>query len=205
MEASSPRDLVPQPAGLPSDRSDSALPADGRPAGQIGPAGASAPDVCPPLGEEVDLWWGSYAGRTMLPSFVVCGFVTAIILGLSWYFRVGLGVILLSYAGPLVLAPLWVFQVGRWAYRLIATNYRLTTRRLLCARGFYRTANWELDLARVTGVAVERGPLQQPLDVGQIVIRTDREGPFILEGVLRPESIAQKIQKRVRQVKEGEN
>src|SRR5262249_44584768 len=35
--------------------------------------------------EEVDIWWGSYAGRTMLPGFLVCLVVTIFLLALDGY------------------------------------------------------------------------------------------------------------------------
>src|SRR5947209_7299648 len=37
-------------------------------------------------GEEVELWWGSYSGWTMMPSFVVCLLLTGLIGWAAWYF-----------------------------------------------------------------------------------------------------------------------
>src|SRR5215471_21703691 len=53
------------------------------------PTSKPAPEEPSPLppsppAEEVDLWWGSYAGRTMLPSFLVCLLATALIGWLTW-------------------------------------------------------------------------------------------------------------------------
>src|SRR5207248_260461 len=31
--------------------------------------------------EEVEVWWGAYAGRTLLPGFVLCGLVTVGLMG----------------------------------------------------------------------------------------------------------------------------
>src|SRR5260370_42382559 len=36
-------------------------------------------------GEEIDVWWGSYAARTLTPSFILCGLFTLVVLGVALY------------------------------------------------------------------------------------------------------------------------
>src|SRR5262245_4561765 len=77
--------------------------------------------------QEVDLWWGSYAGRTMLPSFVVCLVLTGLIILLAWVYvkRGQLKLTILCLGGLL-----WLVQLLRFAYRYFGFNYRLTSKRL---------------------------------------------------------------------------
>ena len=34
--------------------------------------------------QEIDLWWGAYAGRTMTPSFIICALLTGLLILLVW-------------------------------------------------------------------------------------------------------------------------
>src|SRR5436309_1123391 len=36
--------------------------------------------------QEIDLWWGAYAGRTMTPSFIICALLTGLLILLVWVF-----------------------------------------------------------------------------------------------------------------------
>jgi membrane protein YdbS with pleckstrin-like domain len=149
--------------------------------------------------EERDVWWGAYAGRTMLPDFVLCGVLTAILVGIAWALRAWHGSTTIRYATQLCIAVLWIWQFGRWSYRMLAVNYRLTTRRLFCERGFHHPGSPGLELSEVVHVAVERGPLERLLRVGRIRVVThgDPERQLVLEGVHDPEHIASEIRKHV--------
>src|SRR5262249_12897306 len=80
--------------------------------------------------EEVDLWWGAYAGRKMLPEFVLCGIITALLFAMAWYFRTWHGNVV-RYLVQLAMGAVWLSELAKWAYRLVACGYRLTTRRVL--------------------------------------------------------------------------
>src|SRR4051794_2508208 len=99
--------------------------------------------AAPPAGE-TDVWWGSYAGRAMAPSFAVCAVLT---IPLYW----GVHAVLPERWGlqpPFggLAALLWLVQLARWSARYFPRNYRLTTRRLYVDRGFRRLVarRWDL-------------------------------------------------------------
>jgi membrane protein YdbS with pleckstrin-like domain len=167
---------------------------------------APLPDK-PTVTEEVDVWWGAYASRTMLPSFLVCLFVTLFLLGLDWYLRTrNLRSDLLSSAVLGLAGALWLFEGTRWVYRMIAIHYRLTNRRLLCTRGFRLPDTRAVDLTQITDVSVAQGPVERLLGVGRILVQAPggRLRPLILEGVWNPQRIARMIRKRARQTRGGD-
>src|SRR5437588_6255394 len=90
--------------------------------------------LLPPMddAQEVDIWWGSYAGRSMWPSFLACLLVTGGLAWGAWYLwsyqdyhpqLLRLGVYCLA-------AWTWLIQLIRLGYRTVTFNYRLTTARL---------------------------------------------------------------------------
>jgi hypothetical protein len=150
--------------------------------------------------QEVDVWWGAYAGRTMVPSFVLCGLVTAAVLGGGAYLALAYDPppLHLRYIAYALLAALWLVQLLRCGYRTISITYRLTTHRLLRDHGFIRPAAGEVLLACITAVRVKRSPLERLLGVGRvIVVSEEKAGRLVLHGVHRPERIALKIRRWV--------
>ena len=47
--------------------------------------GSSSLDYPKAPAEEIDVWWGSYAGRAMLPGFLLCLLLTLLLLALDGY------------------------------------------------------------------------------------------------------------------------
>jgi hypothetical protein len=136
----------------------------------------------------------------MTPGFVLCGLLTAAILGLAWLAAFRLGSYLPQHAAQLLIGALWLGQAGRWAYRQVAVNYRLTTRRLLVNRGFFWTANRAVELSAIRQVVVIPGPWPRWLRTGrlQIVLEDPNQPPLVLEGVCDPEQVALKIRTQTR-------
>lgn len=157
--------------------------------------------------QEVDVWWGGYASRTMLPGFVLTGVLTlgiGAVAGLLWYI-VGVPAQVARYGAYVLVVTVWLDRAFRLAYRSISVTYRLTTRRLLRDRGFFRPADGQIELTRVVDVRVEQGGLERLVGVGRLQIITDNANePMILAGVKEPEYIASKIRGCVRQVKGGQ-
>jgi membrane protein YdbS with pleckstrin-like domain len=153
---------------------------------------------------ETDVWWGAYAGRTMLPGFLLCLLLTAILLGLDLYLKTAQRRSeLVSSAVSGVAGAIWLFQGTRWVYRMTAVNYRLTNRRLLFSRGFKLPDTWAIELERIADVSVVAGPVERLLGVGTIQVRVQDGGSplFVLDGVLAPERVARIIRRRVRQAR----
>src|SRR5262249_55737708 len=144
-----------------------------------------------------DVWWGAYASRTMLPSFIVCGLITAGVTAvwLDWGVEYRLSELTARYTAYAVIGPLWLFQLGRWLYRILTRTYRLTTRRLYIERTFVHVPARIVDLRRVTDVAVESTALERRLKVGRVRLRTEnpQEPDVVLEGVYNPQWLAKRI------------
>jgi hypothetical protein len=159
--------------------------------------------------QETDVWWGSYAGRTMTPSFVACGLLTALIIWGVWLIwpRQENRPYLQRYTTYILVGAVWIFQVIRWGYRLVAINYRLTTRRLFCQRGFQTAATTALDLNAIATVRIERNALEGYLKVGRLrIVPVDStQAPLVLEGIWRPDQIAALIMNQVQQARRSNN
>ncbi|MFN4261342.1 MAG: PH domain-containing protein [Gemmataceae bacterium] len=148
--------------------------------------------------QERDLWWGGYAGRTLTPSFLVCGGLTLlIIMGASvlqaWLEWQGDVVRYVVYG---LLGTLWLTQVSRWLRRLFSHAYRLTTRRLFCDRGFFFPSTRAIDLTHIERVIVDQDFWSHWLNVGTLrLVLNDRAQPLrLMEGVLRPTAVADMIE-----------
>ena len=154
----------------------------------------------PDDGQEVDVWWGCYAARTMLPSFAVCGVLTVLIGVGAWYlwWHDHVDPLVARYGAYALVAGVWFCQFVRGGYRAVLLNYRLTTRRLFLERWFLHSPFTAIDLRRVATVVVERTPLERRLNVGTIRL-LDEGAPSplaILRGVYQPEVVAAEIRAR---------
>jgi hypothetical protein len=163
-----------------------------------GDADQSGLDAPAAPGEEVDLWWGAFSGRTMARSFLVCVVLTGLIAwaGWAWVPRGWVKVTVLGASGVV-----WLVQLARWAARALGKNYRLTTRRLWVTHGIRRRAMSAVELAQVTGVTVERTWLERRLGVGRLCVTQHGGWPLILEGVAHPRDIAELIRKAVQEAR----
>jgi membrane protein YdbS with pleckstrin-like domain len=159
-------------------------------------------DVAPRTGglQEVDVWWGAYAGRTMLPSFLFCALLTlaAVVVALYLGSRYDLDPLALRYTVYVVAALIWLVQLARWSYRVLTFSYRLTTRRLLLERSFFNSARAAVDLPRIARLNVQQRPVERLLGVGRIYIFEDSKSLPSLEllGVLHPETVANVIREQ---------
>jgi hypothetical protein len=157
-----------------------------------------------PPEQEVDVWWGSYAGRTMLPDFLICAVLTAAIAVATRIVAsmVQLGPNFARYTTDGLAGALWLWLLLRWAYRVVAFNYRLTTRHLFYDKAFDKAYRPGIDLAQLREVEVQRGPAERALGVGRLCIRAGGE-PVILPGVRDPGHVAELIREQVRRVRQG--
>jgi membrane protein YdbS with pleckstrin-like domain len=169
------------------------------------PKPLAAPEVAPVdrIGaEEVDVWWGAFAGRALLPSFAVCVFLTlgAVVAAVYLQRRYDLDPLAVRYAAYVIAALLWLGQLARWSYRVLTFSYRLTTRRLLLERSFFNSLRAAVDLRRIARIDVAQGALERMLGVGRIdVVEEGRSGPSMeLYGVSRPEAVANVIRERMK-------
>lgn len=169
------------------------------------PATGRAPDpACEP--QEVDVWWGAYAGRAMLPSFAACALWLVLVSAGAWllWYRYGVDRLTARYTAFGLIAVVWFVQLVRWAYRTVTFEYRLTNRRLLLDRNFIRSGRSQLDLREIAGVAVARSPLERLIGVGTLRVFTrDPEHPTLsLLAVSDPDAVAEHVRRLVSIVRE---
>jgi hypothetical protein len=162
----------------------------------------SAPPVaCPPPGEEeVDLWWGSYAGRNLTPSFAVCLVLTVVIYALVRELvkeRVWLPLAFFGTAGLV-----WLVQLTRWCHRLFTCNYRLTTRYLYVDRGIRPLIARRFELQSIQRVEVRASKLATWLGVGDVWVyfKDPAAAPAVLQGVYAPHRAAELVRVAVAKI-----
>jgi hypothetical protein len=165
------------------------------------PTTTAASGSIPLPAEEVDVWWGGYASRTMLPSFLICVAATVAIAWLTW-FCLPPRLVKISFVG--LSGGVWLLQLVRWGYRFFGFSYRLTTRRLFCHLGKLYQGDLQLGLAAVAQVVVRSRWDERLVGVGQVVVIPDKPTtpPLILEGVLEPARIAEMIRSGVQCARE---
>jgi hypothetical protein len=149
----------------------------------------------------VDVWWGSYAGREMLPSFVVCLLATGVIAWLVWRFFPP-GERKLAFVG--LAGLVWLIQGVRWGRRYFGMNYRMTNRRLFHLWGFLDSTKEQVELANVSQVLVRSNWYEKMVGVGQVILLLDNapQKSVILKGVKRPGRVAEKFRVWVKQARE---
>lgn len=104
------------------------------------------------------------------------------------------------------LAALWAGQFVRAAYRLLAYQYRLTTRRLFRQRGSLYPPEEPLDLATVARVEVQQSFAGRLARVGAVcVVPEEASGRLAVElaGVRRPRELAAKIEAAAQAARAG--
>ena len=173
----------------PPDKSDDHKFNDSTPKSSdtVDSSGAAAKPI-----EEVDIWWGSYSGWTMAPSWILC---IAISLGflLVSLFLVPPGYRLLAFVAT--VGAIWLVQLWRWLYRVLGFNYRLTNRRLYIDRGWHCSSAQRIDLGEIDEIAADSSAWQQLLKLGTVTVKPlgERKSPILLEGVHDPERIAKQL------------
>lgn len=159
--------------------------------------------------EEIDLWWGGYASRTMMPETLSCLLATGMI--------VTGAILLVHYGVPAVEARLtvyalagvlWLIHILRWLNRAAGYTYRLTTHRLYCTWGILAGLLHRhvppVELARVTQVVLETTPVERLLNIGRV--RLEMEGgaqPVELLGLFEARHVAEEIGRFVKACRES--
>jgi uncharacterized membrane protein YdbT with pleckstrin-like domain len=152
---------------------------------------------------EQDLAWKGYSSAAMLPSFLVCAALSAVLLTGGWFFEEirGLG----EEEGSFLLfgaaIAVWTAQIVRWFYRGATYVYRLTPRHLFIDWGFLYWPVPPVELARVASVTWRHALWGRPFGVGWVRVRTDDGREVDLIGIKRPAAFAALIQKWVKQAK----
>ncbi len=155
--------------------------------------------------QEVDIWWGAYNSRAMLPSFALCVLLSAIVALLAAYVwrRYDLPPLAVRYSAYAVIGIIWLAQIARWIYRVLTKTYRLTTRRLYIERTFLYSPFVVVDLSNVTDVRVEQSAFQRRLRVGRIRVYVQgQDRPISLDGIYRVGDLAIEFRRLVQEGRE---
>jgi len=169
-----------------------------------GPVMNAAADMPTPppedAGAEVDIWWGGYAGRAMIPSFLVCIAATLTLIVSAIYLANAFNMHgdLVRYLVYATAGALWTIQLLRWGLRIIGVNYRVTTRRIYCWKSLRAAPGKPIELAAVDRVQVEETWLERLLGVGRVRI-VSRDGELTLSGLAQPRQVAAIVEHRVKQ------
>jgi hypothetical protein len=160
------------------------------------PSNAASPETRSLEGndQERDVWWGAYAGRTMVPSFLLGVLLTLLIAGgaVFLWLRYGLAPLPVRYSAYALISSVWLCQLIRWGYRIAVLTYRLTTRRLFLEWSFFHRPVVVIDLRHISQVVVERTVWDRWTGVGRVRIVTS-DHSVVLEGVRQPEHVAAMI------------
>jgi hypothetical protein len=156
--------------------------------------------------QEVDVWWGAYAGRTMLPGFGFCVLFLLVAIIAGWYCwaRLGFDRLTTRYSAFALIGLVWGLQIIRWLHRTITFSYRLTNRRLLLERNFVRSGRAELGLDTITEVRALQSPIERRLGIGTLyVFAADKNLPaMVLAGVVSPDKVSDQIRSLSKHLKE---
>jgi hypothetical protein len=153
--------------------------------------GGRPPIVLMPDTDETDLAWLGYSVLAMIPSTVVLALATASMIVLI---RPLVPTWIVHESFDALLIAIWVLQMFRVLYRLLAYDYRLTSRNLFRSRGPLYPSEMPLDLASVVRTEVEQTTAGRLLGVGMVrVISEDETKNVDLEGVRRAKSLAGQI------------
>jgi uncharacterized membrane protein YdbT with pleckstrin-like domain len=155
--------------------------------------------------QEVEVWWGGYAGRTMLPAFALCFLLTAVVVlvaSLVWQ-EEHLSDAVISHFALYLIVALWAVVLVRWAYVTVTISYRLTTRHLLVEYGLAHPGLPPLPLETIAKVKVEQNAWERLVGVGRLRIETTNGRTECLPGVHAPAVVADEILRRVQKARGG--
>lgn len=152
--------------------------------------------------EETELWWGACSVRTLLPHLIVCFLLSCTVLVSAWSLGAWEDQKALHHTTVASLTLAWLLMVGFAAYRVSASSYRLTNRRLFVLHGFRlrSPANQGILLEKIEAVTVRRGQIARLLGTGDVHVRVkDETGQeCIMWGVVNPKSAAVRVRKAVK-------
>jgi uncharacterized membrane protein YdbT with pleckstrin-like domain len=142
---------------------------------------------------EQELWRGTYSPKAALPTFVVAGVISLVVViavaafaTLSWVHWLWLLVaIALVFGG--IAANLWITR--------LSTAYRLTTQRLVHETGLLRRVTNRLEVIDIDDVTTVQGLIDRILQIGTIKLTSsDRTHPVLqLRGVGDARTVADLI------------
>ncbi len=138
--------------------------------------------------EELELWKGRYAKRTMVGTWLLCGLITIALLVLGiWVGRKTLWIILV-----VLLLAMWGYPTLVLMYRRLSIRYRLTTQRFFHQKGILRRVTDRIEVIDIDDISYDQTILERMVNVGTIhVTSSDRSHPVLhIYGIENVEEVA---------------
>jgi hypothetical protein len=148
--------------------------------------------------EEVDVWWGSHAGRALTPSFVVCVLLTVASFVAAQHLAPERGLLQLTFTG--FASVVWLVQLVRWGHYFFTCNYRLTTRYLYVDCGFRPLVACRFALRTIRTVEVRCNKWEKLLGIGSVWVyfEDSSQPPVVLTALVQPRQAAALIRETVK-------
>jgi membrane protein YdbS with pleckstrin-like domain len=163
-------------------------------AAPLNPAGRAGAES---VGEERELWQGSYSGKSMIGVWVLLAVVSVVALAAALLVQLpvlplGLPLVVLAV---IVLGVIWLYALAVLVYRKMSVHYRVTTQRLIHRRGILKVATDRIELIDVDDISFTQGLVERMLGVGTIAVRSsDRTHPELkLHGIDGVQKVADLI------------
>lgn len=175
------------------------------PAAKMKPRSALEPNpvalLSPTPADERDLAFCEYDPRTLLPSSVVLAGVTVALMVIATPLMPA------TLRTELLIAPLaalWLVQLVRWGYRLMAFDYRLTSHHLIRRLGRLYPLDEPMALATVARVVVRRSPFDRLAGTGtvRVFLESADRPPLAMPGIRQPWAFAAQIEMAVQKARE---
>ncbi|HEY2910063.1 MAG TPA: hypothetical protein VGI99_07440 [Gemmataceae bacterium] len=154
--------------------------------------------------QEVEIAWRGYSPAALLPSTITLALASAI----TYYVvRPFVPALIVQESVDAPLLAVWMLQLIRAVYRLMAYNYRVTNRRLFRERGRLYQPEPPLDLATVARVEMIQTWFCRWAGVGKVRVVPEEAAtiklPIELTGIRKPGLLATRIEEAVKAAREG--
>jgi len=144
--------------------------------------------------EEKELWRGTYARRTMVGTWLLCGLATVVLLALGIWFSVKGWIPVGVRWGTILVAllVLWGYPALLLVYRRLSIRYRLTTQRFFHEEGILRHVTDRIEVIDMDDISFDQTILQRLVNVGTIhITSSDRSHPILdIHGIEDVEKVA---------------
>lgn len=150
---------------------------------------------------EKDIWIGTYSAKDMVATWVINGFITAGLAGLTIYL-LSLGIEITKnnekfvwIAFAVVAGLIWIVPLVSLVLKKVSIKYKLTTKRFVHGEGFFVHQTDRIDLIEIEDVVMRQNLVDRMVGVGSIkIMSTDASHPELwLHGIENAGDVRDKI------------
>lgn len=145
---------------------------------------------------EVTLWVGSFSPLAQAVEFLICLLLTLLLPVLAFTFLAAYFIWLVTLVGLF-----WLAAFGRYIYKRISANYKLTSQRFIHERGILNRHTDRVETLDIEDVSYDQNLIDRMLGVGSLKITSkDPSHPDLtIPGVPNVEKVAELLDKARRQ------